>query len=270
VDCPAHESAGGMIGILDSGFGGLSIYQSITALLHNESTVYIGDHAYVPYSTKTRHVILTRVKKLIQFLLSKQAKLVVIACNTATVAGIDAYRRWFPDIPIIGVVPVIKTAALVSKTKKIIVLSTEFTARSAYQRKLIRKFADGSRVFNIGCPTLVSRVEKGTLSGIAVTKELRTILTPAVKKGADVIALGCTHFPFLKDQIRAIVGQDIAILDSGGAVARHVGRVLEQNNILAPGSGGTHVFYSTRKRDGASITASTLLKKNIQVRYAPL
>lgn len=264
------KTSASAIGILDSGFGGLSVYRDIAEFLPHESTVYIGDHAYTPYSMKPRSVIHARVKKLIQFLRDKQVKLIVVACNTATVAGIDIYRGWFPDIPIIGVVPVIKTAAQVSKSKKFIVLSTVFTAHSAYQKKLIRTFANGCRVYNLGCTGLVSRVENGAINGTEVTKELRTILIPIVKKGADVIALGCTHFPFLKDQIRAIVGEDIAILDSGGAVARHVGRILEQNNIPAPASRGSHTFYSTRKWDGASNIASGLLQTDIQVGYAEL
>ncbi len=259
-----------MIGILDSGFGGLSVYRCITALLPNESTVYIGDHAYLPYGTKTRVAIRRRIKKLIQFLIEKQAKLIVIACNTATVAGIDQYRRWFPGVPIIGVVPVVKTAAEVSKTKKIIILSTSFTARSIYQKRLIRKFAGGCRVYNLGCPNLVSFVEKAKLRGAVIEKELRIVLTPAVRSGTDVIALGCTHYPFLRDQIRAIVGEDIAILDSGGAVARHVGRILERNHIRSSDRSSTHTFYSTREWGKASDIASTLAGISVEVRYAAL
>lgn len=264
------EKLSSPIGILDSGFGGLSIYQSITALLPHESTVYVGDHAYLPYSKKSQPIIRRRVKKIIQFLIAKRVKLIVIACNTATVAGIDVYRSWFPDIPIIGVVPVVKTAAEVSKTKKIAVLSTFFTASSVYQRKLIRQFAGGCRVYNFGCPNLVSFVEAAKLQGPILEKELREILAPVMSRNVDVIALGCTHYPFLKDQIRAIVGEDIAILDSGGAVARHVGRILKQNRLSAPGMRGSHAFYSTRKWSGVSGVASTLLRKNVHVRYAAI
>jgi glutamate racemase len=264
------EKPTSVIGILDSGFGGLSVYQSITTLLPHESTVYIGDHAYVPYSTKTRSIIHNRVTKLIQFLLAKRVKLLVIACNTATVAGIDLYRQWFPDIPIVGVVPVVKTAARVSRTKKIIVLSTPFTAQSMYQKKLIRKFAGGCRVYNLGCPNLVSFVERAVVHGKAVEKELRAVLTPVVREGADVIALGCTHYPFLKDQIRAIVGEDITILDSGGAVARHVNRILEQNHIQVYAGAAGHKFYSTQKGSRASVIASKLVGKTVHVHYAAI
>jgi len=134
------------IGIIDSGSGGLSIWKEITLLLPGESTVYIGDHAHLPYSEKTTEFIRNRVFKLIQYLVTIRAKLVVIACNTATVAGIDWYREQFPDIPIIGVVPVIKTAVEVTKTKHIAVLSTVYTANSSYQQKLISIYASKCRV----------------------------------------------------------------------------------------------------------------------------
>ncbi len=258
------------VGIMDSGFGGLSVYQSITGLLPHESTVYIGDHAYLPYNTKSPRIIRSRVKKIIQFLTLKHVKLIVIACNTATVAGIDRYRRWFPDMPIIGVVPVVKTAAAVSKTRKFIVLSTELTARSLYQKKLIRKFAGDCRVFNLGCPNLISFVEAAKLRGPVLEKELHGILDPVVSRNVDVIALGCTHYPFLREQIRAIVGDGIAILDSGGAVARHVRRILEQNHMLAHGNRVDHIFYSTRNWPEASGIASTLLDTGVQVQYAAI
>ena len=118
------------IGIFDSGSGGLSFWQSITSLLPHESTVYIGDHNYLPYGEKDTEFIQERTISCIRFLLKHHAKLIVIGCNTATVAGIDVYRTAFPDIPIIGVVPVLKTAAELTKKGSIGVLSTPYTAHS--------------------------------------------------------------------------------------------------------------------------------------------
>ena len=259
-----------MIGILDSGFGGLSVYQSITALLPHESTVYIGDHAFLPYGEKSVHVIQERILALIRFLIHKNVKLIVIACNTGTVAGIELYRTTFPYVPIVGVVPVIKTAAALSKRKRFAVLSTKFTATSAYQKHLIAEFANGYIVHNLGCPNLVSLVEHAVVSGPEVEKKLRRILTPEIIRNIDVIALGCTHYPFLTAAIRAIVGNTIAVLDSGGAVARQVRRILEHNHILATARSGRHTFYSTRKWSGASRIASKLLRKTVRVRYAAI
>lgn len=255
------------IGILDSGFGGLSVYKSIIKLLPNESTIYIGDHAYLPYGEKTKKQIRERTKKLITFLLSKGSKIIVVACNTSTIAGIDQYRRWFPDTPIIGVVPVVKTAAEVSKMKSFAVLSTAFTAKSTYQRQLIKKFALGSRVYNLGCTNLVSFVEHGIVHGKKIDGELKTLLNP-ILKNIDVVVLGCTHYPFLHDAIRDIVGSSIRILDSGGAVARHVMRIMNNNGITTNSTKGNHFFYTTKKSTGASKVASILLGRNTKVLYA--
>lgn len=256
------------IGILDSGFGGLSVYQSITTLLPRESTIYIGDHAHIPYSEKTPEHIHARVSILMTHLLSKNVKLIVVACNTATVAGIDIYRKSFPGVPIIGVVPVIKTAAEISRKKSFIVLSTNFTAASAYQKNLIQSFASDCIVYNIGGHNLVDLVEQGIVEGPRIMESLHEILPPSLIKDIDVIALGCTHYPFLEKTIRAIVGDAIKILDSGGAVARQTQRILAHNSITAENQIPSHEFYSTKNDPHLSEVASQLLKQPIEVHYA--
>jgi glutamate racemase len=257
-----------MIGILDSGFGGLSIYQSIAALIPHESTLYIGDHAYLPYGEKSVRIIQQRILALIGFLIQRHVKLIVIACNTGTVAGIGLYRATFPGIPIVGVVPVIKTAAAISKRKRFAVLSTKFTARSRYQKHLVEEFAHGCFVHNLGCQNLVTLVEQGIVNGSRVDKELRRILTPGLLRDIDVIALGCTHYPFLVPAIRAIIGNDIAVLDSGGAVARQAARILEHNGIKSHTKKTTHAFFSTGRGDEYSKIASLLLHQKVNVTYA--
>lgn len=255
------------IGIIDSGLGGLSIWKSIRAILPHESLLYIGDHGNLPYSKKETEFIRDRVICLIRFLLQKKAKMVVVACNTATVAGIDYYRKIYPQIPIIGVVPVIKTAAQLSKKKSFAVLSTTFTSESDYQKELIQAFARDCTVYNLGCPNLVSFVEKGKISGIEIEHELRMLLDP-VKEDIDVIALGCTHYPFLEDQIRGIVGKNVQILDSGGAVARQVERILEHNKSLAKTKNPLDAFFTTGDEEKVTSVATKLLGKLIEVRYA--
>ena len=257
-----------MIGIVDSGFGGLSVYQSITALLPHESTVYIGDHAYLPYGEKSVHVIQQRMLALIRFLIRQDVKLVVVACNTGTVAGIELYRTTFPHVPIVGVVPVIKTAAAISKRKRFAVLSTKFTAGSANQKYLIEEFANGCTVHNLGCPNLVALVEEGIVNGPKVEKELRRILTPEILGDIDVIALGCTHYPFLTVAIRAIVGNNTVVLDSGGAVSRQVARILDHNGMKARNKKPIHTFYSTGSGQDYSPVASLLLRQTVHVDYA--
>ncbi len=255
------------IGILDSGLGGLSIWRSLVEILPYESTVYIGDHAHFPYGNKSTSNITQRVNTLIRFLLTKKTKLIIVACNTATVAGIDRYRKNFSKIPIIGVVPVIKTAAAISKSKRIAVLTTPFTADSQYQNQLIHQFARDCNVYTIKCSDCVMFVEKGQLNGLEVENTLRATLIPYMKKNIDVIVLGCTHFPFLGDQFRAIVGNRAQILDSGGAVARHAQHILGNNKLLTLNKSQKYVFYTNGNALEVTKVATTLLVKRVTFKH---
>ena len=253
------------IGIIDSGSGGLSIWKEITTLLPNESTLYIGDHAYLPYSEKSTGFIRRRVAKLIHFLLAKHVKLIVIACNTATVAGIDWYRAQFPTIPIIGVVPVVKTAAALTKTNEICILSTKYTAGSMYQKKLIKEFASHAKVISIGSSRLVEYIESAGDMKEKIISELQEVLQLIRNSAVDVVVLGCTHFPFIKEEIRQVIGVTISLLDSGLAVARHVQRILERNHLFTNSSRASHEFYSTGNVKKVAATYQKLLKYPVVV-----
>lgn len=254
------------IGIVDSGIGGLTIWKEIKKQLPNESFLYVADHAYAPYGNRSVGEIRHRAKRLIGFLLKKNAKIIVIACNTATVAGIDAYRKWFPVIPIIGVVPVVKTAAFMTKTKHIAVLSTPFTASSIYQKRLIKKFAKNCDVENIGVPELVSCIEKGQTDG-RVSRLIGQFLNPETMRGVDVIALGCTHYPFVRSEIEKIAGKDVAIIDSGGAVGRHTVRILDANKLRGGQEKPYTVFYTTGNAKNVTRVAKKLMGESIRFTY---
>ncbi len=254
------------IGILDSGLGGLTILKEIRRQIPNESILYIGDQAYQPYGGKSVYVIRQRVKRLITFFLEKQAKLIVVACNTATVAGIDTYRTWFPAVPIIGVVPVVKTAASITKTKHVAVISTPYTAASSYQKWLIRSFANGCTVENIGVLDLAALIEQGKTGGRG-TAILHRYLDPIMKKNIDVLALGCTHYPFIKETIQTIVGKGVAVIDSGGAVARHTARILDANKLRGREGKPYTVFYTTGDAKNVTRIASKLIGEPIKFTY---
>lgn len=255
------------LGIIDSGLGGLSVVQAITALLPYESVVYVGDQAYVPYSDKTSLVITMRVQKMITFLLRKGVKLIVIACNTATVAAIEVMRKIFPEIPIVGVVPVVKTAAEICGDKKFAVLSTAYTANSMYQRKLIAQYAYDCDVLSISCPELVSYIERGDLSSDALRRDLQIILRPVMQHSINTVVLGCTHFPFIRETIQNILGKQVRLLDSGGAVARQVARVLQHNTILALQGTPRYSFYTTGNAADASRVAAELVSCKIRFEH---
>lgn len=265
------------IGIVDSGLGGITIWRSIRTLLPRESTIFVGDHAFVPYGTKSRFLIRKRVLAIMAYLRSRGAKLIVVACNTATVAGIDWYRQQLRDIPIVGVVPVIKTAAALSKSKKFVVIATPFTTKSKYQKGLISKFAPDAQVFSLSTPQLVDLVEMGTLSGAKTTKILKPLLAPLIKKGIDIVVLGSTHFAFLAGTIRAIVGDGIAVLESGDAVARQVRRILEAERLLIPDVQSyftsdvqSYRFETTGNPNQVSVVASKLMGQPMKFFYADI
>jgi len=259
------------IGILDSGSGGLSIFASVHELLPHESLIYLGDHSYIPYGNRSADFVNARVVAIIKFLLSRDVKLVVVACNTATVAGITYYRSRFPDIPIVGVVPVIKTAAEITKTKHFLVLSTSYTAKSHYQKELIHKFAPHCTVANVGSPRLVTLMEHNDIGSREVMDELRHLLGSFDPKKHDVIVLGCTHYPFLRDKIRAIVGEGVHILDSGDAVARQVARILENRNELYGNKHmSTQQFFTTGEARSVSTVLSRLMKKDVNASHVTI
>jgi len=258
------------IGIIDSGSGGLSIWKSIVSLMPHESILYLGDHLHIPYSDKSQTYIRSRVVLLIQTLMKHHCKLCVIACNTATVAGIDYFRKRFPNLPIVGVVPVIKTAATLTKTNTFCVLSTRFTSRSPYQKKLIEMFAPDKHVISIGSSTLVSLIETYPYQKKKIQEELQSILFPLQHYPIDVVVLGCTHYPFIKQEIASCMGKHVAIIDSGEAVARQVNRILVNNKQVNHSKVPTYVFFTTGDAHHVSSIVSSLLKQHIVVEHVPI
>lgn len=220
------------IGILDSGVGGLTVLAAITQELPHESIIYVGDSANTPYGVKSEEEIYIRAKQLVEFLITRKVKLIVIACNTITVSCLDKLRIDYPDIPLIGTVPVVKTASTVSKSKRIGILSTTGTAKSEYQKKLIEEFAGECTVFNHGNDALVPLLEAGEEASEEMDSVLKKALHTFQEEKVDTLVLGCTHFPFLEKKMSDILGPQVQLLDSGGAVARQVRRVLQQNNAL--------------------------------------
>lgn len=249
------------IGIFDSGVGGLSILLEIEKLLPFETFIFVADQAFVPYGKKSKEELLDRVSRVIDFFVSKNVKAVVVACNTATVYTIEEMRAMF-KVPIIGTVPVVKTLAELSKTRKAAVFSTPGTAKSPYLAELIKKHCSNLEIFKIGGSNLEELVEGGDLNSLEIQIVLNELLPPLVKKGVDTIALGCTHYPFLRDKIQAIVGRGVRLVDSGGAVSRRLSLVLNNNGILADRR-GIDEFYTTGDEKKFHRVAETLIKRKI-------
>jgi glutamate racemase len=251
------------IGMFDSGIGGLSVWYSIAKYLPNESIIYVGDHAYMPYGNLSEPKIKARAVKIINWLLNRKCKLIVVACNTATVAGLADYRKVFPNVPIIGIVPVIKTATEKTKTKHVAVLATSFTIKSFYHKQLLKTFSKGIQVKNIECPELVPLIESGDVQGEMIKEVIKKMLSSISNLKIDIIVLGCSHYPFIKHIISDLVGKDIMILDSGDAVARQTRRILELNEIINQGHLSKYIFFTTGNAINVSKIASKLLKLKI-------
>ena len=248
------------IGIFDSGVGGLTIWRAIRRLLPRESLIFLADDAHVPYGEKTPDELRRLTADIVRFFLRHNVKLMVVACNTATVYAIDHLREQFPDIPFVGVVPVVKTLARRTRKGRIAVLSTPATSRSAYLGRLIEEFAPGLAVTNVGCDGLEDLIETGNIRGREVTELLQRHLAPVLAAQPDAVGLGCTHYPFLRARIKKILGPEVRVYDPSRPVARRVRQLLTWASQLATQEVPTFRFYTTGDADHFAAVASKLLR----------
>jgi len=231
------------IGLFDSGIGGTSIWKEIHELLPNEDTLYLADSINAPYGQKSKDEIIQLSIKNTEFLLEKNAKIIVVACNTATTNAIKELRATY-DVPFIGIEPAIKPAALNSQKKVIGILATQGTLNSALFHETAEKFQDTKIIEQIG-HGLVPLIENGAIHSAEMNKLLRQYLEPMIVANIDYLVLGCSHYPYLIPQIKKILPDHIKIIDSGEAVARQTKKVLEETVGLAdPEKKGTPVFYT--------------------------
>lgn len=234
----------GAIGIFDSGVGGLSVMNEIAKELPQEDVVYFADSVHCPYGRRTYQEIERLARGVVTFLLSQAAKVIVVACNTASTAALYHLRETF-SVPIVGMEPAVKPAAERTDSKVVGVIATEATFQGALFASLVERFASDIEVLTQACPGLVERVEAGFIED-AVTKEmLSEYLQPMLGAGIDSLVLGCTHYPFLKPLMREIVGGELEIIDPSLAVAQQTGRVLGREGLLREGGPGRYTFYTS-------------------------
>ena len=235
---PQSPSQTGPIGVLDSGVGGLSVLAELRKLLPGEDVLYVADSGHVPYGDKPPEFIVGRSLTIARFLRSQNAKVIVVACNTATSAAVTSLREEFKEeIPIVGMEPAIKPAAAATTSGVIGVLTTSGTKQSVRFAALQGSVPDGVRVVTSAAPLLVERVEAGDIDGDKTRALIDEYTSPLLAEGADTIVLGCTHFHFLRQAVAETVGPNVILIDTGGAVARQVKRVLEERGLLRPDSG---------------------------------
>ncbi len=246
-----HLSAGMPIGVFDSGVGGISVLQHIHALLPHEQLLYVADSKYAPYGNRTPAEIQTRCFKIADFLIAKKVKAIVVACNTATAAAIEAMRAKY-TLPIIGMEPAVKPAAAASKKGIIGVLATTGTLKSAQFAGLLESYGRNVKVVTQACVGLVECIERGELDTENTLNLIQQYCAPLLAEGADTIVLGCTHYAFVRTLIEQSVGKNVVLIDTGAAVAKHLqGRLLALDLLAYSKELNNVQFWTNNSADNA-------------------
>lgn len=221
------------IGAFDSGLGGLSIISEIRRLLPAEDIIFYADNGNCPYGGRSDEWLRDRSLYLATLLIDKGAKVIVVACNTASAAGLEHLRASF-SVPVVGLVPAVKPAVAATRTGTIGVLATRGTNRGRLLSDVIERFAAPANVevVTVAPEGLVEAVEAGELDTPETEEAVRAAIAPVLEQGADALVLGCTHYPFLKPLLRKIAGEGMILIDSGEGVARQTRRVLESRHLL--------------------------------------
>lgn len=246
------------IGVFDSGVGGLSVLRAMRALLPAENVIFFGDQGHVPYGPRPLEQVRAFSEGITRFLLDEGAKLIVVACNTASAAALTYLRQTFPDVKFVGMEPAVKPAAETTRTGVVGVLATPATFQGALYASVVERFANGVQLMQDTCPGLVQQIEQGNLDGKETRAILESALRPMLDRGIDTVVLGCTHYPFVIPLIERIVGESVRVIDPAPSVARQVERLLE--------AGGTRNLSTSRGRvqvytSGAAGEVQSLLPK---------
>lgn len=232
------------IGIFDSGLGGLTIFKAIKKLLPHESLVYFGDSAHVPYGSKSKETVTKFSLEIAEFLESKNIKLLIIACNTASALALKEVVKKV-SVPVVGViVPGAEEAHRATSNANIAVIGTEATVKSGAYKAALKKRNKNVKVKEIACPLFVPLIEENFTGTGASRLIIETYLSQIKKLGADTLILGCTHYPVIKNEIKKFLGGGVTLIDSAGAVARTARELLKKKNLLASGKASYTVYAS--------------------------
>ncbi len=234
-----------MIGVFDSGVGGLSVLRALRRALPGERFLYLADQAHVPYGPRPLLQVRRFAEGITRYLLGQGARLIVVACNTASAAALHHLRRAFPDVPFVGMEPAVKPAAEQTATGVVGVLATPATFQGALYASVVERFAQGVAVLQDTCPGLVEQIEAGAVRAPETRRILERALTPMLARGIDTVVLGCTHYPFVMPLIREIAGAGVRVIDPAPAIARQTERLLERHGLRSAAAAGGEVRYAT-------------------------
>lgn len=254
------------IGVYDSGVGGLSVLRAIHRQLPNEATLYFADQAKVPYGERPLEEVRQLAEGVTRMMMNQGAKLIVIACNTASAAALKHLRTLYPDFPFVGMEPAVKPAAEQTLTGKVGVLATPSTFQGELYASVVERFAKDVQIYEATCPGLVKQIERGYLHTFLTRRILRQALQPMLAEGVDTLVMGCTHFPFVIPLIQEIAGENVRVIDPAPAIARQTERVLIQQYLLRSSSAKLSHRYLT---SGDPTRFSRLLEQLLGIRAKP-
>lgn len=219
------------IGMTDSGVGGLSVLVAALDQLPQEHFLFLADQGWMPYGDKPVHEITARMHHLACWFKAQDCKALVLACNTATAAAASSLRQLYSAWPIVGIEPAVKPAAMLTRSGQVGILATNNTLASEKFQKLVSRFESVAQVYTCPCPGLVELIEAQPLDRNAVRLLLEPLVQSLVRQGADVLVLGCTHYPFVKDEIARLAGPDVQIMETGQPVARQLASRLQEAGL---------------------------------------
>ncbi|MDO8525132.1 MAG: glutamate racemase [Candidatus Omnitrophota bacterium] len=253
------------IGIFDSGVGGLTVVARIREMLPDESVVYFGDTARVPYGTKSKETVTRFSVENVEFLMKHNVKFVIVACNTASSLSLAFLKRCF-KVPIIGVIgPGAREAVSVTRNNRIGVIGTHATVSSGAYEKAIRKIGPEYSVFTAACPLFVPLVEEGWVDTDVAKIVTQVYLKPLKGRGIDTLILGCTHYPILKGALKRVMGKGVVLIDSAREVAREAGSLMGASGLLNLSKrGGEHRFFVSDEPNRFVRIGERFLKRRIK------
>jgi len=240
----------GSIGVFDSGVGGLTVLRAIHQQHPNEDILYLADQVHVPYGPRSMEEVRLFSESITRYFIQQGAKLVVVACNTASAAALHHLRKTFPAIPFVGMEPAVKPAAEQTESGVVGVLATPATFQGELYASVVERFAHGVRILQSTCPGLVEQIEQGNLDGEETQNILNQALDPMLKASIDTIVLGCTHYPFVIPLIERITGPQVRVIDPAPAIARQVGRLLDEHQLRSPEEDKGQTTYLTSGDQG--------------------
>jgi glutamate racemase len=236
------------VALFDSGVGGLSVAREIRRALPSEDLLYVADTAYCPYGDRSDAEVRERALAVAGHLAQAGAKLIVVACNTATGAALEDLRAAVA-VPVVGLEPAVKIAARTTRVRRIGVMATTSTVRSERLARLIRAHADGVQVLSQACPGLADLVEEGHLDDAALQIRLEELTRPLREAGVDAVVLGCTHYAFVAPALARVLGPGVELVDSAEAIARRTEHLLREAGNLAPSGTGSMRVLTTGEPD---------------------